>query len=177
MTTERPEPGSAWADHCPDAFPVEWFDALQLSALPAGFNRFATDEEAALIVGIITPAEFEQRWDRPPQTTPPGSPEQRSRRRSGGNRTAVRQRFRDLSTFVRTVHANLTPTQRAIWLAVFAFSENGRAIVTQATLARVAGVTVRAVQKAIPGLTAKGILDVLEKGKPGRSSVYRYRLG
>jgi DNA-binding MarR family transcriptional regulator len=89
----------------------------------------------------------------------------------------VGQRFHDLSTFLRTVHPGLTPTQRAIWLAVFAFSENGRATVTQATLARIGGVTVRAVQKALRGLVGRGLLEVLERGKPGRSSVYRYRLG
>jgi hypothetical protein len=174
MTTDPPTSGSPWAKFCPDAYPVIWFDAIGLTALPAGFARFATDDEAALIVGQITPDEFAQRTQRT-QPTPSGTlPAQRHRRPS--NRAAVSERFRDLSTFLRTVHAKLTPTQRAIWLSVFVFSQGGQATVTQATLARIAGVTIRAVQKATPGLIRAGLLELLEKGKPGRSSVYRYRV-
>ena len=173
MTTDRPTPDSAWATHCPDAYPEEWYDALELGSLPSGFTRFASDEEAALILGRVNPDDFARRQ----RVTSPPSPIGRvSRRRPNASREAVRQRFRDFSTFLRTIHPNLTPTQRTIWLAVYGFSERGRATVTQATLARIGGVTVRAVQKAMPGLIKSGLLDVLEKGRPGRSSVYRYRV-
>lgn len=175
MTTDPPQPGSAWARFCPDAYPIDWYDALGLTALPVGFARFATDDEAALIVGRITPEEFTGRSRHRPASAPvaPQTPIPGGR----GNANSVGQRFRDLSTFLRTVHAALTPTQRAIWLAVYTYSQAGSATVTQETLAKIAGVTIRAVQKAIPGLRKKGLLDILEKGRPGRSSVYRYRLG
>ena len=174
MTTNRPAPDSPWGKLCPDAFPEAWFDALGLSSLPSGFARFATDDEAGLIDGRITLGEFTQRSARGPHA--PSSPSREEKTRERQSRVRIRQRFRDLSTFLRTVHATLTPTQRAVWLSVYTFSERGRTTVTQATLARIAGVTVRAVQKAMPGLIRKGLLDVLEKGQPGRSSVYRYRM-
>jgi hypothetical protein len=170
MTTDLPMPGSSWARFCSDAYPEAWFDALGLKALPAGFARFATDHEAALIVGKITPDEFAKRTQDPPSCA-----RQTQKQRQRSNRAAVSERFRDLSTFLRTAHAKLTPTQRAIWVTVYAFSQEGRCTVTQATLAKIAGVTTRAVQKAIPRLIAEGLLEVLEKGRPGRSSVYRYR--
>jgi hypothetical protein len=71
----------------------------------------------------------------------------------------------------------LTPTERTVWLSVYALSKDGRATVAQATLAKYGNVTVRAVRDAVRGLEGKGLLTVLERGSPGRSSVYRYRLG
>src|SRR5262245_23131735 len=64
-------------------------------------------------------------------------------------RAAVRQRFKDLSRFVREFHPGLTPTERAVWLAVYVFSTNGRATVTQTTLAKIGNVTPRAVRTAL----------------------------
>jgi hypothetical protein len=64
MTTGPPPPGSPWATRGPDAYPAEWLDALGLTALPAGFARFATADESALFAGAIAPAELDARTVR-----------------------------------------------------------------------------------------------------------------
>ncbi|WP_414737990.1 helix-turn-helix domain-containing protein [Gemmata algarum] len=56
MTDRRPEPGSPWARHCPDAWPREWLDAR--GELPAGFSRAADPLEADLITGRLTERAF-----------------------------------------------------------------------------------------------------------------------
>ena len=55
----------------------------------------------------------------------------RSATGQSNQRATVAQRFKDLSRFLRDVHSELTPTERTVWLAVFTFSTNGRATVTQ----------------------------------------------
>ena len=133
MSTDRPTPGTPWATHCPDAYPVEWYDAHGLSALPAGFTRFATDEEAALITGKLPVGEFRRVRDIPSaRASAQGRPKRK--------RTDVGQRFRDLSTFLRGPHRDLTPTARSVWLCVYTFTENGCAIVTQTKMAEFGGV-------------------------------------
>lgn len=56
MSERRPEPGSAWARHCPDAWPREWLD--RSGELPPGFTRAADPREADLITGRASEAEF-----------------------------------------------------------------------------------------------------------------------
>lgn len=56
MNEHRPEPGSAWARHCPDAWPREWLDSS--GELPPGFSRAADPREADLITGRTSEAEF-----------------------------------------------------------------------------------------------------------------------
>ena len=92
-------------------------------------------------------------------------------------RAGVARRFRDLSRFVREVNANLTPTERSVWLCVFAFSQRNRTTIGQSTLAEYGGVGVRAVKKAVASLKRNGLIRVLEQGYPGRTSVYRYEFG
>ena len=104
MSTERPAPGSPWARICPDAYPVEWYDAQGLTALPAGFTRFATDEEASLITGKLRVEEFRRAPNSP--SVPPATARTRPKRK----RADVGQRFRDLSAFLRGPHKELTPT-------------------------------------------------------------------
>jgi hypothetical protein len=170
MSPERPVPGSPWATTCPDAYPIEWFDAEGLTALPPGFTRFATDEEAALITGKLCVEDF-----RSARSTPSVRPAT-SGARLKRKRADVGQRFRDLSAFLRGPHRDLTPTARAVWLCLYTFTENGRAIVTQAKMAEFGGVSVRSVKTAVRTLERCGLLEVLERGRPGRASVYRYRV-
>lgn len=170
MTTDRPPPHSLWATRCPDAYPFEWYQVLGLQAFPDGFTRFATDAEAALILGRSAPPEFEP-------TGKQVTPTRKSGARGSSSRSAVRQRFLDLSTFLRGPHRELTPTERVVWLCVYALTQAGRAVVTQARMAEYGGVTVRAVKKAVRGLVGRGLLEVVQRGGPGRASVYRYRSG
>ena len=64
MTYPRPEPNSAWARHCPEAFPRDWLAGSP--AIPAGFARIATDREADLICGRLSEAAFLGRKPAPP---------------------------------------------------------------------------------------------------------------
>jgi hypothetical protein len=115
----------------------------------------------------------------PPPNPPTPNSGAGSKGRVGGKsnrRTAVAKRFQDMTRFLLEFHADLTPTERSVWLSVYVFSTNGRATVTQTTLAKIGNVTPRAVRTAVRGLEGKGLLRVLEKGRPGRSSVYRYGL-
>ena len=170
MTTDPPAPGTPWALHCPDAYPFEWSVALGLSAFPPGFARFATDAEAAVITGKVPYA------GPPRRRVPPSLPPARSRKGSRPKRADVGERFRDLSAFIRGPHRDLTPTARAVWFCVYTFTQDGRAIVTQAKMAEYGGVSVRSVKTAVKTLAKCGLLEVLERGRPGRSSVYRYRV-
>jgi hypothetical protein len=63
MTDRRPEPGSPWARHYPDAWPREWLD--RSGELPTGFTRAADPREADLITGASPkPGSFAQRHHR-----------------------------------------------------------------------------------------------------------------
>ena len=74
MTERRPEPGSPWARHCPDAWPREWLDERR--ELPPGFTRPADPHEADLITGRVTEAAFLAATGRGARTEP--SPSSRS---------------------------------------------------------------------------------------------------
>ena len=63
-----------------------------------------------------------------------------------------------------------------MWLCIYTFTQNGRAIVTQAKMAEYGGVSVRSVKTAVKTLEQRGLLEIFERGRPGRSSVYRYRV-
>jgi DNA-binding MarR family transcriptional regulator len=183
MTTSPPDAGTAWARHCPTAYPYAWFNELKLGACPPGFTRFATDDEADLITGTITEEEYKRRSRRPvitpsrssegPSRAGRGVPRDKPKRRS--QRATVARRFKELSDFMRITHATLTPAQRTVWLAVYTFAERGTATVTQATMARIGGVTERSIKRAVAALVRRGLLEILEQGRPGRCSSYRYR--
>lgn len=170
MTTNPPPPGSPWAVRCPDAYPVEWFDALGLAALPAGFARFATDDESALIRGAAggggTRATPIPRLD-----TDPGAD-----RPVGQPAPARGDRFRSLNGFIDGVMRDLTRSELSVWLVLFrdVKADTGLATVSQASVAGRVGVSVRCVQKALRGLTGRGLVTVVRRGRLGAgASVYR----
>jgi predicted transcriptional regulator len=137
--------------------------------------------EEDLIVGRITETEFVIRSRRsvaarPESTEPdrrPGRFEHRTKSTKNSTKNAG-SRFKDLSAFVRLSAAGLTKAELAVWIAVFNFSQGGTAIVTQVKLAKFAGTTERTIKRAVASLVKRGLLEVIERGRPGRSSVYRY---
>lgn len=184
MTTNRPDQDSAWARHCGEAYPHEWFIALKLLGMPHGFTRLATPEEENLITGKVTEAEFVNR-SKPPFVPPSASTEQGTRptrsdkrsKRKGSRTKGAGARFKDLSEFVRLRAAALTKAELAVWIAVFNFAQGGTATVTQAKLAKIAGTTERTIKRAVASLVQRGLLEIVERGRPGRCSVYRYLAG
>ncbi|MDB5311557.1 MAG: transcriptional regulator [Gemmataceae bacterium] len=166
MTTDRPAPGSPWAVRCPDAYPYEWYAALGLSTLPPGFTRFATDDEAALIAGTITEADFRLRTGRKAAPSPTVPPESR-RQATGG-------RFGLLNGFVDFELHRLTRGEVKVWLILFRDTRDGIARTGQVDIARRAGITPRGVRKALKGLAGKGLVTVVLKGRLGTGpSSYR----
>jgi hypothetical protein len=168
MTTDPPPPGSPWALRCPDAYPADWLDPLGLSALPPGFTRFATGDEAELIAGALTEAEYDSRAGRCSPSPPP-----RTRPRSG----KPEGRFGVLNGFVDVELRTLTRAELAVWLVLYRDTKpDGTARTGQTDLARRAGVTTRGVRKALTRLIAVGLVEVIRRGRLGCGpSVYRVR--
>ena len=161
MTTDRPPPGSAWARHCPDAYPAEWLDALGLTALPPGFARFATPDEVAVITGASVEVARPPTRHPTPSPRPPAAP-------GAGNR------WRVLNDFLDGTMRGLTFGEAKVWLLLFRDARGGVARTGQADLARRSGLTVRGVQKVLPRLRAKGLLSVVRRGGLGTGpSTYR----
>ncbi len=105
---------------------------------------------------------------------PPMNPTPRTnpttRKRSG-------DRFAEINGFIDFTLASLTPSAIAVWLILWRDTKpNGLARTGQADLARRAGVTPRAVRKALTMLTAAGLVRVVRKGRIGAGpSSYRVR--
>jgi Helix-turn-helix domain len=172
MTADPPAPGSPWATYCPDAFPAGWLDALGLSAFPAGFARFATDDETALITRAITTPEFLARTGRAPR---PATPSPAPRR---GTRAAKPEgRFAVLNGFVDAELRKLTRAEMAVWLVLYRDTKpDGTARTGQTDLARRAGCNVRSVGRALDRLEQLGLVEVVRKGRLG-AGVSWYRVG
>jgi hypothetical protein len=172
MTTDPPPPGSPWATHCPDAYPAEWLDALGLSALPAGFTRFATADESALITGALAPAEFVGRTGRAPRN---GAPSPMPRR--GTRASKSEGRFAVLNRFVDVELRDLTRAAVAVWLVLYRDTKpDGTARTGQADIARRAGLTPRGVRKALAELNEAALVEVVRRGRLGSGpSAYRVR--
>ena len=174
MTTDRPPPGSAWASRCPDAYPVEWYDALGLTALPAGFARFATDAESVLIRGVDTGKVSD---GAPAPASRPAPVDGRPARQPAPIRG---DRFRTLNGFIDGVMRDLPRSEVSVWLVIFrdVKADTGLAAVSQASMAARAGVSVRCVQKAVRSLTRRGLVTVVRRGRLGAgASIYRVSSG
>jgi hypothetical protein len=169
MTTGPPPPGSPWATRCPDAYPAEWLDGLGLTALLAGFTRFATADESALIAGAITPAEFDARTGR---ATRSGSPSPRR----GTPDAKPDGRFAVLNGFVDAQLQKLTRAEIAVWLVLYRDTKpDGIARTGQTDLARRVGCDPRTVRRALATLESRGLVEVLTKGRLG-AGPSRYRV-
>jgi hypothetical protein len=168
MTTDPPAPGSAWATHCPDAYPAEWLDALGLTALPAGFNRFATADEVKLITGASATAEFLDRRGRTPRPAarPPGS---RKPAKPEG-------RFAVLNGFIDLELRKLSRAEIAVWFILYRDTKpDGTARTGQTDLARRAGCDIRTVRRSLDRLKHIGLVEEVAKGRLG-SGPSRYRV-
>ncbi len=86
-------------------------------------------------------------------------------------------KVRRFNKFIDQALAGLPPTAAVLWLTLFRFERNGRAQVSQETLARLLGVDVKTVQRNIQILRKQpATLRILQAGQKGKEPAV-YQLG
>ena len=95
-----------------------------------------------------------------------------------GKKVQARSRFRDFNGFVDVSLAGLTRSAIAVWLVLFrdTKADTGVARTGQADIARRAGISARAVRKALTELIEAGLVKVVRQGRLGTGpSQYKVR--
>lgn len=84
-------------------------------------------------------------------------------------------RFQSINAFIDASMAGLTLAERSVWLILWRDTKpNGLAETSQMDMGRRAGITDRAVRKALGGLVKRGLVSVVKRGSLQRgASVYR----
>src|SRR5262245_50878771 len=92
-------------------------------------------------------------------------------------RHQVKGRFAEVNGFIDYTLANLSRSAVAVWLILWRDTKpNGLARTGQTDLARRAGVSDRAVRKALAALSSAGLVKVIRQGRAGAGpSTYRVR--
>jgi len=104
--------------------------------------------------------------ERPARPAPAAKPKRRTRS----------ERFAVLNTFADCALADLTGAEVKVWLILFRDTKaaTGTARTGQADIARRAGIDARSVRRALDSLQAKGLLQVVRRGRLNAGpSVYR----
>ena len=169
MNHRRPEPDSAWARHCPDAFPREWLDGLK--SLPEGFLTVATPREADLICGRVTEAVYLGRTP-PPSSTP-------AKAKGKPARNPVVKKLQGWNRFLdglKDRRPQLTPLAVAIWCWLWKCEAGGLAKTSERQLEKRFGTARKTIRGRLRELERAGFLELRRRGSKGRSStVYRVR--
>ena len=170
MTTERPEPGSAWQRHCPDAFPREWLTGNR--ELPDGFTRPATQIEADLICGRMSEARFGASRTG---SAPPSSPSAKPRKKGKPSPVVLKMfgynRFLDALAKREPRFSTLAV---ALWCWLWRCEKDGRALTSERRLEDRFGVSRKTIRKALRALEEAGFLRRVRKGQWNRkATVYR----
>ena len=85
-------------------------------------------------------------------------------------------RFAVLNAFIDFTLGELDRGEIVVWLILFRDTRDGLAQVSQVSIARRAGMTVRGVQKALGRLIDKGLVKIVRQGRVGKgASSYRIR--
>jgi len=171
MNKRRPEPGSPWARHCPDAWPREWLD--ERGELPPGFTRAAAPREADLITGRMTEAAFLA------ATTRPGSPSVTHSPRSCGKLSPVVRKvfgYRRFLDALANLNLRLSPGAVALWCWLWTCERKGYARCSVRKLANRFRVHSSTATRGLAELRAAGFVRVVRRGRAGVSpSVVRAR--
>ena len=164
-----PEPGSAWARHCPDAWPAE-YDGVP--GLPQGFRRYATDREAALITGRMTEAEFTGR----PAAHAPTLAGQAKHERKPNPVVAKVIGFNLFFDGLDKREPRLSPQAVAVWAWLWRCERDGLARCSVRKLAHRLGVNKDTAAAKLNELRDAGFLALVRRGTAGTSAtVYRVR--
>jgi hypothetical protein len=115
--------------------------------------------------------------EEPPALNPPP----RDRRPTAADKgkakgpVASRGRFQCINAFIDATMAGLTLAERSVWLVLWRDTKpNGLAETSQASIARRAGISDRAVRFALRVLSGKGLVAVVRRGSLRRGpSSYR----
>lgn len=164
MRTDRPEPGSAWHRHCPDAWPRSWLDG---GKMPDGF-RVASASESDLICGKLPEAGYLKATGQ----VAPSKSTMSTRKPS----SAV-LKLRGWNQFFETTEAldpRLPPLAVAVWCWLWKCEWNGVATTSERKLEERFGTTRKTVRVALRALEQAGFLELRSCGKWNRSAtVYR----
>ena len=176
MIDKRPEPGSAWERHCPDAWPRSWLDN---GMMPDGFTRPATQDESDLITGRISERLFLHRTGKlAPSCVPSSSP---TKKATAGKRklSPVMRKLFGWNRFLDALanrEPRLHPVAVALWCWLWRCERKGHARASERKLAARFGVCRDNIRSRLDELTEAGFLTVARRGVHGKTStIYRIR--
>lgn len=161
--TQRPQPGSAWARHCPDAWPREWLDERR--ELPVGFARPADPREADLITGRISERAFLDA--RAPVRAP--APRRIPQRKV----SPVVQKLLGYRRFLDALaglEPRLSPGAVALWCWLWTCEGNGEARCSARKLGARFRVAPSTATRWLQELTRAGLVTVTRPGRRGQSA-------
>ena len=165
MKIDRPEPGSAWHRHCPDAWPRSW---LENGKMPDGF-RVASASESDLICGKLPEAGYLKATG---QVAPSKSSKSSTRKPS-----AAVLKLRGWNQFFETTVAldpRLPPLAVAVWCWLWKCEWNGEATTSERKLGERFGKGRTPIRAALKLLEQAGFLDIKSRGQWNRTpTVYR----
>ena len=176
MNERRPEPGSPWARHCPDAWPREWLDECR--ELPPGFVRPADPLEADLITGRTTEAAFLTATGRNVSRsglTPSSPPNHRDKRRANPlvEKVLGYRRFFDR---LPALEPRLSPGAVALWCWLWTCEGKGFSRCSVRKLAKRFGSCLTATVNRMKELREAGFIRVVRRGRTGQTcTVVRIR--
>ncbi len=165
MNDRRPEPGSPWARHCPDAWPREWLDGSR--ELPPDFTRPADPLEADLITGRTTEAGFLLASGRNSPVRAP-APRRDGKRKPNPvvEKVLGYRRFFD---GLPALNPRLSPGAVAVWGWLWTCEGKGLSRYTVRKLAKRFGISPTTAGKCLAGLREAGFIKIVRRGRTGRT--------
>ena len=169
----RPEPGSPWARHCPDAWPREWLDERR--ELPPGFTRPADPHEADLITGRVTEGAFLAAPGRA------GAAPSRPPAKQGGTRkpnpvVAKVLGYRRFFDGLPALDPRLSPGAVAVWCWLWTCERKGLSRCSVRKLATRFGSGLTTTVRRLKELRESGFIRTVRRGRTGRTcTVVRIR--
>ena len=165
MNDRRPEPGSPWAKHCPDAWPREWLDGTR--ELPPDFTRPADPPEADLITGRTTEAGFLLASGRNSPVRAP-APRRDGKRKPNPvvEKVLGYRRFFDA---LAALNPRLSPGAVALWCWLWTCERKGLSRYSVRKLAKRFGSGLTTTVSRLKELREAGFIKIVRRGRTGRT--------